>query len=201
MKPLIEIQTVPIAIEYKINPATTQRKEMMAEVEVSRNKGGLTIQSRPIQLNVDSFEARNSISPSPRRSVEQAAQLGKQAAYEATARFASEGNMLLNIHLNQDPLSQIAENRLAANDKQFTIGFSPDRPVEISWTPPEMSINYEMDKLNFDWKTNRADFEFIPGNIEFTIKNYPELIIKYVGDPIYVPPSSNPNYQPVDAKA
>ncbi len=200
MKPLIEIQTVPISIEYKVNPATTQRKEMMAEVEVTRNKGGLTIQSRPIQLNVDSFEARNSISPTARRSIEQLAQIGKQAAYEATARFASEGNMLLNIHLDQNPLAQIAENRMAVNDKQFNIGFLPDKPVDISWTPPELNINYEIDKLNFDWKTNRAEFEFIPGNIEFTIKNYPEVIIKYVGDPIYVPPSANPNYQPVDQK-
>ena len=30
-----------------------------------------------------------------------------------------------------------------------------------------MTIQYEMDKLNFDWKINKTGFEFIPGSIEF----------------------------------
>ena len=58
-----------------------------------------------------------------------------------------------------------------------------------------------MDKLNFDWKFNQGDFEFTPGDIEFTMTQRPEVIIKYIGGPIYVPPSSDPNYEPVDVKA
>ena len=64
-----------------------------------------------------------------------------------------------------------------------------------------MSIRYEMDKLNFDWKFSQGDFEFTPGDIEFTMTQRPEVIIKYIGGPIYVPPSSDPDYEPVDVQA
>ena len=33
MKPLIEIRSVPISIEYKVTPAQVERKNISAEVE------------------------------------------------------------------------------------------------------------------------------------------------------------------------
>jgi len=200
MKPLIEIRTIPISIEFKVTPSRTERSEMMAEVEVSRQKGGLSMKSRPIQLNVDTFEARNSVAPTTARSISEAADLGITAAYEATAQFAEEGNMLLNIHLNQDTLGQIAASRMS-QPVDFNIGFTPEYPAEISWTPGDLSIQYQMDKLNFNWKIGAGNFEFIPGSIEFTVKEYPRVIIEYVGGPIYAPPSSDPDYVPIDKKA
>ena len=64
-----------------------------------------------------------------------------------------------------------------------------------------MNIQYEMDKLNFDWRIENMQFNFTPGDIEFTMTQRPEVVIKYVGEPLYVPPSSNPNYEPVDVDA
>ena len=81
------------------------------------------------------------------------------------------------------------------------IDFLPKVGPEITWDPGEMNIRYEMDKLNFDWKLNQASFEFTPGDIEFTVTQRPEVVIKYIGGPIYVPPSSDPNYEPVDVRA
>ena len=199
MKQLIEIKTIPISIEFKVNPARTERSKMLAEVEVTRQKGGFTMRSRPIQLNIDTFEARNSVVPTTARSISEAAERGITAAYEATAQFAEEGNMLLNIHLNQNTLGQIAASRMP-QPADFNIGFTPEYPAEISWTPSDLSIQYEMDKLNFDWKQGQGEFKFIPGSIEFTVKEYPRVIIEYVGGPIYAPPSADPNYVPIDTK-
>ena len=64
-----------------------------------------------------------------------------------------------------------------------------------------MNIRFEMDKLNFDWRVNQTKFEFIPGDIEISVKQKPEVIIKYIGGPLYVPPSADPNYEPVDVQA
>ena len=85
--------------------------------------------------------------------------------------------------------------------KQPGLDFIPKAGPEITWDPGEMNIRYEMDKLNFDWRLNQTEFEFIPGDIEFTVKQHPEVSIKYIGGPIYVPPSADPNHQPVDARA
>ena len=64
-----------------------------------------------------------------------------------------------------------------------------------------MHIRYEMDKLNFDWRVNQPQFEFTPGDSEVSVTQQPDVIIKYVGGPLYVHPSSDPNYEPVDVEA
>ena len=37
--------------------------------------------------------------------------------------------------------------------------------------------------------------------LELISTQRPDVVIKYVGGPIYVPPSSDPNYTPVDVEA
>ena len=202
MKPLIEITTVPIQIEMKTTRAKLEYARGTAEMEISRDKGGLQIKSRPIRVNIDTFEARNSVVPTAMRSVEQYAQQGQQASYTATATFAQQGQMLLEAKIGQDMITQFAADATMKNYKpNVGLEFLPSAPPEISWDPGEMHIRYEMDKLNFDWRVNQPQFEFTPGDIELSVTQHPDVIIKYVGGPLYVPPSADPNYKPVDVQA
>lgn len=200
--PLIEIKTVPIEIEMKVSHAKLEYTRGTADLEISRNEGGLSIKSRPIKLNIDTFEARNSVVPTAMRSIEQYAQKGQQASYTATATYAQQGQMLLDAKIGQDVLQQFAVDASMKNYKPGVgLEFLPSAPPEITWDPGEMHIRYEMDKLNFDWRMNQAQFEFTPGDIEVSVTQQPDVIIKYVGGPLYVPPSSDPDYEPVDVEA
>ena len=202
MKPLIEITTVPIQIEMKTTNAKLEYARGTAEMEISRDEGGLNIKSRPIRVNIDTFEARNSITPTLARSIEQKAKQGQQAAYEATATFAQQGQVMMKTRVGEEVITQFAEEAMM-KDVKLGVGldFIPKVGPEITWDAGEMNIRYEMDKMNFDWKISQGDFKFTPGDIEFTMTQRPEVIIKYVGGPIYVPPSSDPNYEPIDVKA
>ncbi len=203
MYPLIEIKTVPIEIEMKVTHAKMEYSKGTAELEISRGDGGnLSIKSRPIRLNIDTFEARNSVSPTAMRSVEQYAQQGQQASYEATATYAQQGQLLLDAKIGQELVTQFAADAQNRNLKtNVGLEFLPKVGPEITWDPGEMQIRYEMDKLNFDWRVNQPQFEFTPGDIELSVKQQPDVIIKYVGGPLYVPPSADPDYQPVDVEA
>ena len=201
MKPLIEITTVPIQIEMKTTNAKLEYARGTAEMEVSRDKGGLQIKSRPIRVNIDTFEARNSITPTAVRSIEQAAQKGRQAAYTATATIAQQGKLMMETKLGEEVITKFAKDAYKENIRDVGLDFLPSVPPEITWDVGEMNIRSEMDKLNFDWKIGGGSFEFTPGDIEFTVTQRPEVLIKYVGGPIYVPPSSDPNYEPIDIKA
>ena len=201
MKPLIEITTVPIQIEMKTTNAKLEYARGTAEMEVSRDKGGLQIKSRPIRVNIDTFEARNSITPTAVRSIEQAAQKGRQAAYTATATIAQQGKLMMETKLGEEVITKFAKDAYKENIRDVSLDFLPSVPPEITWDVGDMNIRYEMDKLNFDWKIGGGSFEFTPGDIEFTVTQRPEVLIKYVGGPIYVPPSSDPNYEPIDIKA
>lgn len=201
MYPLIEIKTVPIEIEMKVTDAKLEYTRGTADLEITRGDGGLDIKSRPIKLNIDTFEARNSIHPTPVRSVEQYAQQGQQAAYSATAAYAQQGKLLLNAKIGEDMITQFAKDASAPKVHELGLEFLPSTGPEITWDPGEMQIRFEMDKLNFDWKVSHPEFKFTPGDITLSVKQQPDVIIKYVGGPLYVPPSSDPNYEPVDVQA
>jgi len=201
MDQLINITTVPIQYELKINDARLEHHNAKAELEIHKTNGGLSIKSRPVKLHLDSFEARNSVTPTTVRSVAQSAKKGISAAYNATAQLAQEGKLMLKADIGEEVITQIAQQRTAQPTGEFEMGFTPKQPVEISYEAPDLTINYEMDKLNFDLKIQNGNFEFIPGNIEMSITQHPDVLIEYVGGPIYVPPSADPNYEPLDVRA
>ena len=198
MKPLIEITTVPIQIEMKTTNAKLEYARGTAEMEISRDKGGLQIKSRPIRVNIDTFEARNTVTPTLARSLQQGAQKGQQAAYQATATYAQQGKLMMETKLGEEVITQLSRQSLLEGVQDVGMQFLPKVGPEITWDPAEMNIRYEMDKLAIDWKMGEGNFEFTPGDIEFTVTQRPDVVIKYVGGPIYVPPSSDPNYEPVD---
>ena len=198
MYPLIEIQTVPIEIQMKVTRAHLEYAKGTAQVEISRDKKGLSIRSQPIKVNIDSFESRNSVTPTTATVIQQQAQAGVQGAYQATGVLAREGRMMMEAKINQDVIPQLAKQQNLGEPTNLNIDFLPSVAPNISWDGGEMKIQYEMDKLNFDWRMEQMSFTFVPGDIEFTMTQRPDVIIKYVGGPLYVPPSSDPDYEPVD---
>ena len=201
MRPLIEIQTIPIEIQMKTTNAHLEYARGTAQMEVSRDRRGLQIRSQPIRVNIDTFEARSSIVPTTAQSIQQGAAQGQRAAYEATAVLAQEGRMMMEAKIDQDVIPQLAQQKTVDQPAQLGIQFLPEVGPDISWTGGEMSIRYEMDKLNFDWRMNQMQFTFVPGDIEFKVIQQPDVVIKYIGGPLYVPPSADPNYEPLDTKA
>lgn len=201
MRPLIEIQTIPIKIQMKTTNAHLEYARGTAQMEVSRDRRGLQIRSQPIRVNIDTFEARSSIVPTTAQSIQQGAAQGQRAAYEATAVLAQEGRMMMEAKIDQDVIPQLAQQKTVDQPAQLGIQFLPEVGPDISWTGGEMSIRYEMDKLNFDWRMNQMQFTFDPGDIEFKVTQQPDVVIKYIGGPLYVPPSADPNYEPLDTKA
>ena len=196
MFPLIEITTVPIEIEMKVTDAKLEYARGTADLEISRNDGGLQIKSRPIRVNVDTFEARNSIVPSIKNAISQSADRGTQASYEATAAYARQGKLLLNAKVGEDMVARFAAESQAQDVKtNVGIQFLPTVGAELNWDTGDMQIRFEMDKLNFDWRMSNTSFEFTPGDIQFSVTQRPEVQIKYVGGPLYVPPSADPNYE------
>ena len=160
MRQLLEITSVPIEIEMRTSRAQLQYTRGTAELEISRDKKGLSIKSRPIQLNMDTFEMRQSIVPSAPRSIEQSAQKGRQAAYSATASLAQEGELYLKAKFGEDVQAQISKTAISEEMySQPAMAFIPTEGPEIDWNPGEMNIRYEMDKLNFDWRINQTEFE------------------------------------------
>ena len=125
MQPLIEIQTIPIEIQMKVTNARLEYARGTANLEISRDKGGLQIRSQPIQVNIDTFEARNSIVPTTMRSIEQSAQSGRQAAYAATASMSQEGRMMMEATVDGQVIPNLARQAVLERPADLNLQFLP----------------------------------------------------------------------------
>lgn len=200
MEPLLSITTIPISIEMRVKDAQLQYTNSKATMEITRDSGGLHIKSQPIKLDIDQSKCFSSLRPTTMESTYQSAEKGKKAVYEATATYASEGKLLLNAKVGEDVLGEIIESKTNDINTNVGIEFLPSSSPEFNWSKPEINIEYEMDKLNFEWKISNGDFEFIPGDIDISVTQMPDVRIEYTGGPIYFPASSDPEYVPITDK-
>lgn len=196
MEQLVEMRTTPIQLEWRIQHAKYEIKTKDSSLEIERTPGSFKISNKNGRLLLDTYDARSSIGlKTVGDSVRQSAELGIQAAYEATANFTEEGNMMMNYFQYGNVMADIAAQRMDSS-VETALGFSPSVPVNITWEPQDFSMRYEMDKLNFEWHTNQTpEVEYVPGKIEYYVSSYPKIEFTYVGKPIYVPPSAEPGYE------
>ena len=106
--------------------------------------------------------------------------------------------MMMEARIDQNIIPQLAKEQNIGQPANVNIEFLPNVGPDISWDGGNINIQYEMDKLNFDWRMEKMSFTFIPGDIEFVVTQRPDVIIKYVGEPLYVPPSSAPDQSSMD---
>ncbi len=198
---MITITTVPISIELKTSHAQLKNnsgKQSMGVPKLSMkyNKGGYKIESEPIKVNIDSYESMKSAGiMSPLDTTFDAKDKGIRIAYQAAARYADEGDTLANIHPSANPIPALAKNYFN-RDIETMLSFIPSQKPNITWDKGMLNIQYDMDEYDIDWEKARPSFEFIPPTIELTVLERPSVVIEYIGGPIYVPPSADPNYEP-----
>lgn len=202
MEPLLKITTIPIKYELTITKARLEYSNSKANLVASREKGGFEMKSRPIKVRLDTYDARNSVCPTTMESVRRSAQEGRQAAQEATAAYAEESAMLLDPNIS-NALDIINQQRAQVPTGDFGLTFLPTTGPEIEWSSPDLNIQYQMDRLSFDFRVANGDFEFIPGDVSISITQMPDVQIEYTGGPMYVPPSAADffNHSPVDVLA
>ena len=202
MEPLLQIKTIPIKYEMKVQKAELRYTKSKTEIIINNENGGMDINSKPVKLYIDTYDARNSIIPTTMESVRQYASSGLETASEATATYAEEAALLLDAKV-QNPLEQIFRQRAQMPTGEFGLTFLPTTGPDLEWSSPDLNIKYQMDKLSFDIRAAKGDFEFIPGSVEISITQMPDVQIEYIGKPMYVPPSAAKyfDHEPIDILA
>jgi hypothetical protein len=189
MKPLISIETVPISVEYtttKPSRPVGSAKNQSARLSVSTENDRVTIKSNPISIQMqDRFEPS-----SPR-----------YLAYTATAEYSGSGTLHMNVNIQDgggaegDQAYRFQAAGSGGIDRM--VDAVPKAPrVQTSSPLTDMRIDFDMALLSPDISIGASETSFIPPDIELEVKEYPKVVIKYVGGPIYFPKSADPNYEP-----
>ena len=196
---LLQITTIPIKIEVKVTNAKFEHSEEYTQpkVNIKTKNGGYVMQAEPLKLNIDTYQARKSLGFGHMNDgdmLQQKAQDGFSIAFQGTAKVASEGDQLAR---GMSPSEIALNNARAGATVQTIMEFLPKEGADITFDGGTLNIEYQMGSQEFDWDLHHdSPLEFIPGSVEFIVRDKPRIEIEYLGDPIYVPPSANPNYEP-----
>ena len=199
---LLSITSVPIKVEINItkgeftNPKVNNPDKQL-KMNIQTDKGELKIHSELPKIKIDTYGARSSLGYGNYNNadfIKRNAQDGISIAYQGTAKIVNEGDQLVR---GVSPAEIAAQNNKAGQTIQTIMDFLPKEGADVTFEDGVLNINYDMGDVNIDWENAAAvPFEFIPGKVEFNITQMPRIEIEYLGDPIYVPPQSNPNYVP-----
>lgn len=196
---LLQITTIPIQIEIKVTNAKFEHNEdyTQPKVNIQTTNGGFVMQAEPLKLNIDTYEARKSLGEGHMKDgdiLRQKAQEGFSIAFQGTAKVVQEGDQLAR---GVSPSEIALSNARAGATVQTIMEFLPKTGADITFDEGKLNIEYQMGEQNIDWDLHpESPLEFIPGSVEFIVRDKPRVEIEYIGDPIYVPPSANPNYKP-----
>ena len=195
---LLQITTIPIQIEIKVTNAKYEYPEdRQPKVNITSTNGKFVMKAEPLKLNIDTYEARKSLGEGHMTDgdiLKQKASEGFSIAFQGTARVASDGNSLAR----GMTASEIAiQNARAGATVETVMEFLPKTGADITFDAGKLNIEYQMGDQEFDWDVKpQLPMEFIPGSVELIVRDRPRVEIEYLGEPLYVPPSANPNYKP-----
>lgn len=180
MESLITIETVPIKIEFVEREPLKLSSVHTVEMNVRQDEALQQIQSKPIRIAVqDSYE------PSM-------AYQWENSTYTAIPEYDQVGNLKLNIQMEDGQSREIrfkqANRSIESMTNQVNVNTGNDSGMQISIPITQLSSGMP--------DVNNFNTEFLPPDLELVVTQRADVIIKYVGGPIYVPPSADPNYTP-----
>lgn len=138
------------------------------KLQISRERGGLEMESHPIQVDIDNREFYDSMGlKSIRALADDLITKGKKAVRESTTQYVREGNMMAAPN-GKDAISQIAVMR-TQKSIESVLAFIPQSPPKLYWTGGWVDITHTPDKLQYHWDTGGVEKTYIPYSVDFSV--------------------------------
>jgi len=138
------------------------------QVKVTRQKGGLTMESHPIKLDIDNRAFFDSIGlKSTSALADENIAKGQKAVMDSMAEYAQEADIMFEPH-NNNAIGEIAVMR-ASKTIESVLAFIPEESPKLNWSGGDVDISYKPDKLNFAWDTGGIESRYIPYQVEYTV--------------------------------
>lgn len=175
-----ETTTAAIAIETKNAKANLQQPN--AELDLQQPRAEMTIDRTPSKLTIDQTAAWESMDlKTIRKRIEEFADNGRKEWLEGIARRVQEGNDLMRIENGGNPIAYHAEKNGTRPEKQFNIGFVPPLfSVKLNYEPTKLDIEWKVNKVINNTKTNKPILEYEPGEVHTSLRQKNSLNIDFV---------------------
>lgn len=123
---------------------------------------------------------------------------GMRAASNATAESVKMGDSLLNIQRGTTITEYVRNKNLSNVSITGQLALGEIEAPEMSVQPGNVEIDVTNTQLKNEWNIEKSKMEFVPGKYHMEITQFPEVKVEYVGGYNYVPPSADPDYEPIE---
>jgi hypothetical protein len=198
MGPLIKITSIPIKLQFNItNPKLEinedYEKSAAANMPRVSRVGNDTIKADPVKINADNNQDTFNNNAGDTLATYTYNAL---AGFKEVAAAGAENDVGIGKDVRAAAAAHPIESVLSKLSKSSGNGV-------VNFQNNTLSINFAMDDIKGNMTTAEAREEikkwnFIPGEIEISIEQYPDIQVEYVGGIRYFPASSNPDYVPLE---
>ena len=192
---LLKITVIPMQYELEIQPARLEyQQDFTPSADVQTTPGRLQMESQPTQLRLDTYEARKSLgfATSADRSLA-AAEKSLTRFFENIRAIVEDGRRMAKIE-DGVTVGQLVQGKMLRRPELFT-AFLPSGGADISWLPGSLHTSYESGEISLDWQVHDNSMHYIPGSVKMRITQQADVDVKYLGTPMYIPPSADPDYE------
>jgi len=176
----IESQMAKIGIEQ--TKPIQEIEQPPADLSIRQPKAELTIEQKLAKLTIDQTKAWEDMDiKSIVRRNEEFAELGREAALEATGRISREGDELMRIENHDNPIVRHAIENSEKPQFEFNVGWIPSAfSVKIDYIPAELNIRVQPKKPIIEATPNKPIHRYTPGKVHIYMLQYPSLKISFV---------------------
>lgn len=156
-------------------------RQPRADLLIEQPQANLTMETTPSKLTIDQTKAWEQMNlMSTARHIETRAQEGLHSVLEGMARRAEQGNELMRIEEDGNPIISQALVNGHSQMKTLGITFIPSPfSVQINYEPSQLYIDVEANRPIIEAQANKPEHIYERGDVEVYMKQYEELQIDF----------------------
>jgi hypothetical protein len=168
----------------KLRMATTNAMVMIeqppADLKISQPRAELDIELTSGKLTIDQTKAWEDMDLKHIfRRIEEQAQNGYQDWLAGIARVSQDGDELMTIENDGNPIPNQAKINSESPMYDFNVGFVPSHfSVKVNYQPSDLRIKWKTNKPEIDVKLNKPHIEYTPGAVRGEMEQWPSLKIE-----------------------
>lgn len=192
---LLHITSTPMKYELEVENAKLEyQQDVTPYAKVDTVPSELTMQSKNTEVRIDTYEARKSLGIIRiGDSIEKIAKEGMAHINSQTKEYVEIGKAMGNIQ-DGTTIADIYRQKMLQQPELYT-AFLPSGGADISWSPAQLDVKYQPGDVNYDWQVKDTTYNYLPGSVRMKIVEYAHVDIEYLGGPMYVPPSADPDFE------
>lgn len=179
--PQIRLESTSAQIAIQTENARNHIQQPKADLSIQQPKAEISISTIKSRLTIDQTQARAEIDlKSIAQRIDEFSQNGRQELLSGIARRTQQGNELMKIENNGNPIVRQAKQNSEKPIKEFALKFVPSHgSVKINYEPAKVNIMARENKPIINVQVNKPNIQYERGKVDIYLQKRNELKINF----------------------